>query len=254
MGETAEATSLGVQYEIRPEVGSNGVITFLVSARYHDPYVGDADRQVLPRRLISGICTSESDVFTDGPFRWQNSRDTRFAIRLVRRCVHADLPNDKSVIVPYLETQLWSSDFQGELRHISILKEGRIFDIAPSLQRKTLPSAEAQVLMLAKEGYEVVSILLTVVDLVAMTHGELSVGRFLVKFVVGQVVDSAVNAGFDYLIDKAGTRVEIQHDGWVLHCRLCGATFFVPALADGQIVKCPGPHCIGRARITLTSH
>jgi len=259
LGDTGTANALGVDFRVRPEIKTGNVVTFLVAATYTDPYLpAGAPRQVVPQTLVSGACRFDGDTRIEGPYRWGNSRDVRFSATLVRRCEAVPLAQGGSVLIARLETQLSCSDAAGEARHIGALKEGRIFDIVPATHAAAVPNIDRQAALDVEHKVgQVVTVIQTVFKLVKVVEGVLTVEGFLVQvavdFLEGQVTGLIEDAVVKYVVDQAGTSIQLQPAGWSVYCRLCGKRFVLAKLEDGQILVCPNQKCIGRARVHLSS-
>jgi hypothetical protein len=259
MGETGTASTLNVDFHVRPEMQGNRTITFLASASYRDPYAPAESREVIRETLISGACRFENDVRIDGPYRWVNLGQRQFSATLVRQCRRVPLADGTSTILPFLETRIWCSDPQREIRETAVLKGKNLFQITPVTHNTTVPLVDRvavdQVHNIYSTAGNVISIIEVVFKLVKLVGGNLTIEGFLVEvatdYLESMVKGRLIEAGIDYLVTNGGTTVRIEQDGWSVTCLLCFAHFVVPKLEEGQILKCQNDKCPGRARISF---
>ncbi len=249
IGETGSISQLGVHIEVKPLASGEGIFGFEVSLSYKDPFYDDSpESSFLNPKFFHTSCAVSREGRELGNFAHTNERKTRFEVRLVQGCKEtpAGLP------VPFLELNVRCSNAAKELRYLRAREEGRLFDISPTGYWTEVRTESGAALALAQDAYNVVSTVLVILDVVAVTRGTLTAGKFLFKVVSGIVVDEAVNSTFDYLQSEYGMRPEFHHTGWWIVCRLCGHRFHRHTLVDGEHLKCPNSGC--RAEVILHTH
>lgn len=250
INETGAMQSLGIEVQVTPEVSKQGGIAgFLIQLTYKDPIYPASETVVFLRPdYFPASCPPSTRTKLRGPFTWHNSRGTGFAVTLRQECKDAH----PGAQVPFVIASVWCSNIEGELRYISKWTSKRLFDFVATGYGKTVQTDAGRVLEIGQgiwDAYSLVSDILIVVDIVALSHGTLTAGQFIMKKVIGVVEDLAVDAAFDYLQTEYGSEVRFVHTGWDVTCRLCGTHFHLKELNNGDLVQCPKHDCPAVVRV-----
>lgn len=246
IGETGELSHFGISVEIFPQTGRTGITGFLVRIAYRDPTYRDSPEvEILPSSFFPVSCSPPRGRLREQPFTWHNTRDIGFAVTLFQDCRRLE----PGLAVPFLEAKLWCSDPLGETKYLALMEEGRLFDIVATGFSETVETEVGRSLAGLQVTYNLVSTILTVFDVVAVSRGTITAGKFVMRLVVGVTVDELVNRGLEYARTQHGYEVRFNHTGWKVRCRLCGTVFHVDELTDGQVLSCPNSTCIAESII-----
>jgi hypothetical protein len=248
--EAGSMSYLGVDIVVSLGQSGREFNAFLVEAHYLEPGYAPSNRTVvLSRTVIAAPCNAGASTWQQQDHLFSNSAGSRFLLRFVQRCKRTR----DGRFVPYLQTTIGCTRLQFEQSRITALRDGRIFDIAPTgYVSAATRSPYSGTIEFASDTYEVVSTVLTVLDVIAMFSGGITVRRFVMKMFKGEALDALVGAAFDYVRDQTGEKAYFVHTGWQFRCRICGTEFHLSHISEGDIVECTNRAC--RARVRLHFH
>lgn len=236
-GQRGAIEDLGVKISVEPELGEGSVVGFLVNVNYQDPATENAqNRIVVYDQFVPASCRSAVIGPSLPDATWNNSRDVMFAVEFNVIC---KAPRPELPAFPALLVKLGCSRADSERRLIDAIRGGQFFDIWATTEETLEPSEAAQAVHLVRTALPVVGAALTAVDVIALSHGELTIGEFAIKYIVGEAVGQLVDHGLEYVEDHAGHTIAWRQTGWMIRCRVCGRTFFRPTLTNGELLVCP---------------
>lgn len=243
--ETGTVDQLGILVSVKPLLAGETPLGYEIGLHYKDPAYRDSPEvEILRPHFVAWSCGTGSTFSAanrkpdERVFRHSNARGVKFTVELVPSCKATDAGK-----VPFVAIEIRCSDLAKELHFLQAKAEGRLFDIAPLGYNEEVPTPIDTVLTLAETSYDVISTVLTVLDVVALSHGALTAGKFVLKVVEGVGIDAIVGGVFDYLHEEIGMRLQFQQTGWTITCRVCGRKFVRDSLQEGDLLRCENPKC-----------
>jgi hypothetical protein len=245
--ETGVVSELGIDVYISLARIGDRYNAFYVSAMYLEPGYNLSTRsQPLARTLIAGTCDSGERTRNEQAFAFSNGAGTRFLLQFTQRCKRTQ----HGLFVPYLQTTIACTQAAFERARTAAIQDGKVFDItATGYVQPGRPSPYGGAIQFASDAYNVVSTVLTVLDVVAVLTGELAVVAFVIGMIEGEIQDRVVQGAFDYVREETEEKARFVHTGWHVRCRICGREFHRSQLGDGEILECPNSGCRAQARL-----
>jgi hypothetical protein len=234
---------LGIKVAITPDAGAHQIYGFMAEVTYQDPIHQNAETvHLLGPAFIPVDCSTASGMgsMAREPSVWHNDRGVAIAVTFVPHCKDA---GGEVGSVPFLETQIWFSDPAAEVARLEAIATGKVFDLVPSGHYAMQESPFGKTLRIGQQVFKIASIVMTIVDVVALSRGTITLGSFAIRLVVGFTVGELVDEGFEYAIREHGMEAVWKQMGWHIRCRICGEEFFREELRDGELLVCPRHSC-----------